>query len=126
MESAVPAKPKGFTPRFKAANLPKKLDEKEGASSDTEPENKLQEDQSATDVTEAKPAEENTSKPTGFKPRFKAGVTKTTTNQEDKDPHPEQSSAPTEEPSTQTTTKPVGFKPRFVAKKPTDQKDKED
>ncbi|WON96521.1 hypothetical protein [Sphingobacterium sp. UGAL515B_05] len=119
-------KPTGFKPRFKAgvtktetseqAQLPDTKDEiKLDNSVKTEPEN------SSTETQE--PA---ASKPTGFKPRFKAGVTKTETSEQAQLPdtkdeikldtnvkaEPENSSTETQEP---TASKPTGFKPRFKA-----------
>ncbi|WP_202912327.1 hypothetical protein, partial [Sphingobacterium olei] len=68
---------------------------------------------STNEETESKASEEapETSKPTGFKPRFKAGVTKPvptelSTNEET------ESKASEEAPE---TSKPTGFKPRFKA-----------
>ncbi|WP_286833193.1 hypothetical protein, partial [Sphingobacterium sp. UBA7038] len=66
------------------------------------------------------------SKPTGFKPRFKAGVTKTETAEQTQLPdtkdeikldasvkaEPENDSIETQEPA---ASKPTGFKPRFKA-----------
>ncbi|WP_294185955.1 hypothetical protein, partial [uncultured Sphingobacterium sp.] len=65
-------------------------------------------------------------KPTGFKPRFKAGITKTETSEQTQLPdtkdeikldnsvkaEPENSSTETQEPA---ASKPTGFKPRFKA-----------
>ena len=119
-------KPTGFKPRFKAgvsktetseqAQLPDTKDEiKLDNSVKAEPEN------SSTETQE--PA---ASKPTGFKPRFKAGVTKTETSEQAQLPdtkdeikldtnvkaEPENNSTETQEPA---ASKPTGFKPRFKA-----------
>ncbi|WP_333627331.1 hypothetical protein, partial [Sphingobacterium siyangense] len=119
-------KPTGFKPRFKAgvtktetseqAQLPDTKDEiKLDTNVKAEPEN------SSTETQE--PA---ASKPTGFKPRFKAGVTKTETSEQALLPdtkdeikldtnvkaEPENSSTETQEPA---ASKPTGFKPRFKA-----------
>ncbi|MFA4976565.1 MAG: hypothetical protein WC589_03570 [Sphingobacterium sp.] len=119
-------KPTGFKPRFKAgitktetseqAQLPDTKDEiKLDTNVKAEPEN------SSTETQE--PA---ASKPTGFKPRFKAGVTKTETSEQAQLPdtkdeikldtnvkaEPENSSTETQEPA---ASKPTGFKPRFKA-----------
>jgi hypothetical protein len=124
-ESAA-SKPTGFKPRFKAGvtktetpeqtQLPDTKDEiKLDNSVKAEPEN------SSTETQE--PA---ASKPTGFKPRFKAGVTKTETSEQTQLPdtkdeikldnsvkaEPENSSTETQEPA---ASKPMGFKPRFKA-----------
>ncbi|MGJ1407815.1 hypothetical protein, partial [Sphingobacterium siyangense] len=103
-------KPTGFKPRFKAgvtktetseqAQLPDTKDEiKLDNSVKAEPEN------SSTETQE--PA---VSKPTGFKPRFKAGVTKA--------PDVAASTSASDEKTDETTNsapKPTGFKPRFKA-----------
>ncbi|MGE8301354.1 MAG: hypothetical protein ACN6OW_17365, partial [Sphingobacterium paramultivorum] len=119
-------KPTGFKPRFKAgitktetseqAQLPDTKDEiKLDTNVKAEPEN------SSTETQE--PA---ASKPTGFKPRFKAGVTKTETSEQAQLPdtkdeikldtnvkaEPENNSTETQEPA---ASKPTGFKPRFKA-----------
>jgi hypothetical protein len=120
------SKPTGFKPRFKAgvtktetseqAQLPVTKDEiKLNTNVTAEPEN------SSTETQEAA-----ASKPTGFKPRFKAGVTKTETSEQAQLPdtkdeikldnsvkaEPENSSTETQEPA---ASKPTGFKPRFKA-----------
>ena len=119
-------KPTGFKPRFKAgatktesSEQPPKAAPKEQISSETtinsEPENNKSDTQ-----------EPVANKPTGFKPRFKAGVTKTESSE--KVPQ----TAPIEKISSETTintesennnsdtqepvaNKPTGFKPRFKA-----------
>ncbi len=120
------SKPTGFKPRFKAGvtkietaeqtQLPDTKDEiKLDASVKAEPENDSIETQ-----------EPAASKPTGFKPRFKAGVTKTETAEQTQLPdtkeeikldasvkaEPENNSTETQEPA---ASKPTGFKPRFKA-----------
>ena len=90
----------------------------------------LKEDVTGTDKTEST-AEipDIDSKPTGFKPRFKAGVTKITTTESTE--KPTEQKAPEENPGVEN--KPSGFKPRFKAgvtkttttestEKPTEQK----
>ncbi|OJZ10780.1 MULTISPECIES: hypothetical protein [Sphingobacterium] len=119
-------KPTGFKPRFKAGvtktetaeqtQLPDTKDEiKLDASVKAEPENNSTETQ-----------EPAASKPTGFKPRFKAGVTKTETAEQTQLPdtkdeikldasvkaEPENNGTETQEPA---ASKPTGFKPRFKA-----------
>ncbi|WP_367332175.1 hypothetical protein [Sphingobacterium multivorum] len=119
-------KPTGFKPRFKAGitkaetadqtPLPDTKEEiKLDASIKAEPENNSTETQ-----------EPAASKPTGFKPRFKAGVTKTETAEQTQLPdtkeeikldasvkaEPENNSTETQEPA---ASKPTGFKPRFKA-----------
>jgi len=119
-------KPTGFKPRFKAGvtktetaehtPLPDTKEEiKLDASVKAEPENNSTETQ-----------EPAASKPTGFKPRFKAGVTKTETAEQTQLPdtkdeikldasvkaEPENDSIETQEPA---ASKPTGFKPRFKA-----------
>ncbi|WP_293946647.1 MULTISPECIES: hypothetical protein [unclassified Sphingobacterium] len=117
------AKPTGFKPRFKAgvtktesadaATVPsiEGTNTQPTAESDQLIPSAAVESNAATTHSTSEP-----SKPTGFKPRFKAGVTKTAT--------PEQS-APLEEntvtpsevtpPTAAETTKPTGFRPRFKA-----------
>ncbi len=120
------SKPMGFKPRFKAgitktaaAEQTQLPDTKAEVSPDTsvkaEPENNSTETQ-----------EPAASKPTGFKPRFKAGVTKTETAEQTQLPdtkdeikldasvkaEPENDSIETQEPA---ASKPTGFKPRFKA-----------
>ncbi|MDF2851879.1 MAG: hypothetical protein K0S31_2564 [Sphingobacterium multivorum] len=119
-------KPTGFKPRFKAGvtktetaeqtQLPDTKEEiKLDASVKAEPENNSTETQ-----------EPAASKPTGFKPRFKAGVTKIETAEQTQLPdtkdeikldasvkaEPENDSIETQEPA---ASKPTGFKPRFKA-----------
>ncbi len=88
--TAVPASSSlGFKPKFKATTAPT-----------------IAEDRSeGMEKEQATPAEEH--KPTGFKPRFRAGVTKT----EATPPEDIQNTSAIEEPS----SKPSGFKPRFKA-----------
>ncbi|MGJ1357841.1 hypothetical protein ACR79K_14140 [Sphingobacterium siyangense] len=120
------SKPMGFKPRFKAgitktaaAEQTQLPDTKAEVSPDTsvkaEPENNSTETQ-----------EPAASKPTGFKPRFKAGVTKTETAEQTQLPdtkdeikldasvkaEPENDSIETQE---SAASKPTGFKPRFKA-----------
>ncbi|MGB3108524.1 hypothetical protein, partial [Sphingobacterium siyangense] len=124
-ESAA-SKPTGFKPRFNAGvtkmetseqvQLPDTKDEiKLDTSVKAEPEN------SSTETQESA-----ASKPIGFKPRFKAGVTKMETSEQVQLPdtkdeikldnsvkaEPENNSTETQEPA---ASKPTGFKPRFKA-----------
>ncbi|WP_293900624.1 hypothetical protein [Sphingobacterium sp. UBA5670] len=119
-------KPTGFKPRFKAGVTKTETSEQvpqaapiEKISSETtinaEPENNNPETQEAA-----------ASKPMGFKPRFKAGITKTETAEQTQLPdtkdevspdanvnaEPENNNSDTQEP---VANKPTGFKPRFKA-----------
>jgi hypothetical protein len=119
-------KPTGFKPRFKAGitktetaeqtQLPDTKDDvSPDASVKTEPEN-----------NSPKTQEPAVSKPTGFKPRFKAGITKTAAAEQTQLPdtkddvspdtslkaETENNSPETQEPA---ASKPMGFKPRFKA-----------
>ena len=71
-------------------------------------------------------ADAEVSKPKGFTPRFKAGVTKTNANQENKESQSEESSNKEEDNSNDTLPKPLGFKPRFTGRKPSGQNDNEE
>ncbi|WP_140937101.1 hypothetical protein [Sphingobacterium lumbrici] len=62
-------------------------------------------------ATEPINEEQKVKKPTGFKPRFKAGTTKSDTTEENREQKPEDKA--TEE--TPAASKPAGFKPRFKA-----------
>ncbi|WP_257657545.1 hypothetical protein [Parapedobacter lycopersici] len=73
-KTAAPAKPLGFKPRFKAGVTPTaKPEEPEAAP-------KQQEEDQQKETTKEKPAtpedSEQPAKPLGFKPRFKAGITR--------------------------------------------------
>ncbi|MNW81676.1 hypothetical protein D3C86_107880 [compost metagenome] len=119
-------KPTGFKPRFKAGVTKTETSEQvpqaapmEKISSETtinaEPENNNSDTQ-----------EPVANKPTGFKPRFKAGVTKTETSEQAPqaapiekissettiNTEPENNNPETQEPA---ASKPIGFKPRFKA-----------
>jgi len=116
----------GFKPRFKAGitktetaeqtQLPDTKDEvSPDANVNAEPENNNSDTQ-----------EPVSNKPTGFKPRFKAGVTKTETSEQAPqaapkeqisseatiNTEPENNNSDTQEP---VANKPTGFKPRFKA-----------
>jgi len=122
--SATTAKPAGFKPRFKAGAKKVVAPESEKPEETISAENKTE----STSAAEEKPATEESatpvSKPAGFKPRFKAGATKTVSTEQTK---PEETisvenkktSAPEEKPATEESTtpvsKPAGFKPRFKA-----------
>ena len=111
-------KPTGFTPRFKASNMSKKVKE------DAEEVPSIEEE--STNATSA-PADPSVSTPKGFTPRFKAGITKSVTNQENLPESPsEKDNKLPENPSANPMSKPVGFKPRFGGKKSSDQNPKED
>ena len=125
-QEPVANKPTGFKPRFKAGVTKTETSEQapqaapiEKISSETtinaEPEN-----------NNSDPQQPVANKPTGFKPRFKAGVTKTETSEQ------APQAAPIEKISSETTinaepennnsdpqqpvaNKPTGFKPRFKA-----------
>lgn len=101
------AKPSGFKPRFNAAKL-KKADTKDDATDQhplTPPEDALADKDKAESSTEESPEKPLMGKkPTGFTPRFKAGVTKKT------EPPSEENAA-----SKPEEAKPLGFKPRFKA-----------
>ncbi|MCL4642300.1 MULTISPECIES: hypothetical protein [Olivibacter] len=132
------SKPMGFKPRFKAGltdktaveHLRKEPDHPSNQASKVEGESK-----DAKDVSDKSAANEppTISKPTGFKPRFKAGITNKTSTEK-----PQQTSNPraeedkknmapeakaevphtnpntdTEHNAASTEAKPLGFKPRF-------------
>jgi len=118
-------KPSGFKPRFKAGvtkgadtqsiNQPSPSEQAQLPSEKTEPDN----DVSAPSLEETKPL--------GFKPRFKAGITNKKTSNEEKIEEEDlqkksETAAPSKENTTsageneaQTPQKPMGFKPRFKA-----------
>ena len=134
-DNDVAAKPAGFKPRFKAGITKQPATTEQGTAA-TEPQAEGQSNTtSASDpaAQQAAPAElptEASSKPAGFKPRFKAGITKSATAEQDTaatDPQAEgqsnttsasdsaaQQAAPAELP-TEASSKPAGFKPRFKA-----------
>ncbi|RKF34198.1 hypothetical protein BCY89_11220 [Sphingobacterium siyangense] len=122
-ESAA-SKPTGFKPRFKAG-VTKTETSEQAQLSDTKDEIKLDNSvKSEPENSSIEPQESAASKPTGFKPRFKAGVTKTETSEQAQLPdtkdeikldtsvkaEPENSSIEPQEPA---ASKPTGFKPRF-------------
>ncbi len=119
-------KPTGFKPRFKAG-ITKAETADQTPLSDTKDELKLDASIKAEPENNSTETQEPaTSKPTGFKPRFKAGVTKTETAKQTQLPdtkeeikldasvkaEPENNSTETQEPA---ASKPTGFKPRFKA-----------
>ena len=119
-----PSKPAGFKPRFKAAVT--KTDNAETAKQEKPEENTVNASPENTAENKEKSALETpASKPTGFKPRFKAGVTKTdnaeTAKQEKPvestvNDGPENTTENKEKPALETpASKPTGFKPRFKA-----------
>lgn len=122
-----PAKPKGFTPRFKAANLPKKV----------EPEKKEEDikDSNTEAKTEEVKSEETASKPKGFTPRFKATnlpkkVEAESSREEDASKANQELAGESKVPESneEPKSKPTGFKPRFkagVTKTNTNQEEKE-
>jgi hypothetical protein len=120
------SKPTGFKPRFKAG-VTKTETPEQAQLSDTKDEIKLDNSVKAEPENSSTETQEPAaSKPTGFKPRFKAGVTKTETSEQTQLPdtkdeikldnsvkaEPENSSTETQEPA---ASKPMGFKPRFKA-----------
>jgi hypothetical protein len=119
-------KPTGFKPRFKAG-VTKTETSEQAQLHDTKDEIKLDTNVKAEPENNSTETQEPAaSKPTGFKPRFKAGVTKTETSEQTQLPdtkdeikldnsvkaEPENSSTETQEPA---ASKPMGFKPRFKA-----------
>ncbi|HAE69310.1 MULTISPECIES: hypothetical protein [Sphingobacterium] len=119
-------KPTGFKPRFKAG-ITKAETADQTPLSDTKDELKLDASIKAEPENNSTETQEPAaSKPTGFKPRFKAGVTKTETAEQTQLPdtkeeikldasvkaEPENNSTETQEPA---ASKPTGFKPRFKA-----------
>ena len=124
-ESAA-SKPTGFKPRFKAG-VTKTETSEQAQLPDTKHEIKLDTNVKAEPENSSTETQESAaSKPTGFKPRFKAGVTKTETSEQAQLPdtkdeikldtsvkaEPENSSIEPQEPA---ASKPTGFKPRFKA-----------
>lgn len=127
-------KPAGFKPRFKAGAA------KASSTEQAKPEETISVENKETPAPEEKSATEESAapvtKPAGFKPRFKAGATKTiateqakpeeTTSVENKEePTPAPEEKPATEDSAAPVSKPAGFKPRFKAgvTKPTKPKD---
>ncbi|WP_293938001.1 hypothetical protein [Sphingobacterium sp. UBA5996] len=127
-DKATPSAPKptGFKPRFKAGVTKTETSEQ---APQAEPIDKI----SSETTINAEPENNNSdtqepvaNKPTGFKPRFKAGVTKIETSEQapqaapiDKissestiNAEPENNNSDTQEP---VANKPTGFKPRFKA-----------
>ena len=119
-------KPTGFKPRFKAGVT-------KTESSEQAPQPELKSEVSSEAILNAESENNNSdtqepvaNKPTGFKPRFKAGVTKTESSEQvpQTEPKEEISSEATinaepenNNPDTQepVANKPTGFKPRFKA-----------
>ncbi|MDH5828633.1 hypothetical protein [Sphingobacterium faecium] len=139
-------KPAGFKPRFRAgatkAAIPKDpatetTDATPNAEQETAPIPELQASEATDKTAAANPTSEETKKPAGFKPRFKAGVTKAAITKDpaaeaastDASPNVRPETAPTAElqaaegvdktevanPTSEETKKPAGFKPRFKA-----------
>ena len=120
-------KPTGFKPRFKAG-VTKTETSEQTQLPDTKDEIKLDNSVKAEPENNSTETQESAaSKPTGFKPRFKAGITKTESSEQTQLPdtkdeikldnsvkaEPENSSTETQEPA---ANKPTGFKPRFKAR----------
>src|SRR5690606_21355290 len=117
--AAASSKPAGFKPRFRAGATKTPATESAKEVLDTP---KAAEPAPPTSETPAAaPAAAASSKPAGFKPRFKAGVTKAT----DADA-PKEAATPAAEPAQPASetpaapapaasSKPAGFKPRFKA-----------
>ena len=118
-DAAASTKPAGFKPRFKAG-ITKSSSENTPAddkSADSQP------NQTQPSAEESKAAQQANiaSKPAGFKPRFKAGITKSSS---DKTPADDKSAdSLTQQPAEENkaaqqadkASKPAGFKPRFKA-----------
>jgi hypothetical protein len=130
-DNDVAAKPTGFKPRFKAG-VTKPAAEQNTIPSDPQAEGQadhLGASHPATEATSADLPTEASSKPAGFKPRFKAGITKQATAAQDNIPTDQQAQEQTDHlgashPATEATSadlpteassKPAGFKPRFKA-----------
>lgn len=138
--AAASSKPAGFKPRFRAGAT--KTPATESAKEVLDTPKAAEPAQPASETPAASPAPAVSSKPAGFKPRFKAGVTKATDapTPDAKNPNPEANStkAPTTEsakaadipqapqpdkpsseapvsPAPAASSKPAGFKPRFKA-----------
>ena len=131
LQTEASSKPAGFKPRFKAGVT------KPAAEQNTIPTDQQAEGQTdhlgashpATEATSADLPTEASSKPAGFKPRFKAGITKQATAVQDNIPTEQQAQEQTDktvasDPATETistdlqteaSSKPAGFKPRFKA-----------
>ncbi|GAA4804122.1 hypothetical protein GCM10023231_36490 [Olivibacter ginsenosidimutans] len=103
-------KPTGFKPRFKAGMTNKAAVEGQDNTSPSDSE------ASASDITKeesnAVSATPSPSKPIGFKPRFKPGVTDKTINSEEKTTQETSNEQDSTSPPA-NTSKPLGFKPRF-------------
>ncbi len=107
-EEVTTAPPSGFKPRFKAANLPKKIEQE---NLDDTPSNS----EKSTNTTEEKAT---AAKPAGFKPRFKAANLPKKVEEpveESNDSIPEEQVETVDKPT--VAAKPAGFKPRFNAAK---------
>ncbi|GEM62105.1 hypothetical protein SF1_00870 [Sphingobacterium faecium NBRC 15299] len=130
LQTEASSKPAGFKPRFKAG-----ITKQATAVQDNIPTEKQEQTDKtvasnlATETTPVDLPTETSSKPAGFKPRFKAGITKQATAAQDNIPTEQQvegqtdktvASIPTTETApvdlpTQESSKPAGFKPRFKA-----------
>lgn len=130
-QSLEETKPLGFKPRFKAGITNKKASDEEKTQEEiTKEESKTDTPPlDATTTVKESDTDQVSQKPVGFKPRFKAGLTKkVTSNDEDapvKDPQTpsieteqgKEKSLPDEVKSIEETKAPLGFKPRFKPKK---------
>ncbi|WP_312189230.1 hypothetical protein, partial [Sphingobacterium sp.] len=119
-------KPTGFKPRFKAGVTKTENSEQVPQPEPTEHISSAATGNSEPENNHTQPQEQVANKPTGFKPQFKAGVTKTETSEQVSQPEPKEhiSSAATgnsesennnTQPQEQVANKPTGFKPRFKA-----------
>jgi len=116
---AVPTSPKpGFTPRFKAANMPKPVvseDDKEEMSPTAVEENKVEEKPAEGESTPASPAPK-----LGFTPKFRAGnIPKPADSEEKKEAAltvVDDENAPVEKPAADATPPKPPYKPRFNMK----------
>ncbi|UZJ65360.1 hypothetical protein OKW96_03950 [Sphingobacterium sp. KU25419] len=131
-DNDVAAKPAGFKPRFKAGVTKPAIEAQNNIPTEQQAEGQADKTVASIPTTETASTDlptEGSSKPAGFKPRFKAGITKPATAAEDIIPTEQQAegqadktaaSIPTTETApadlpTEGSSKPAGFKPRFKA-----------
>ncbi|MEN5233408.1 hypothetical protein [Sphingobacterium faecium] len=126
------SKSAGFKPRFKAGITKQATAVQDNIPTEQQAEEQTDKTVASNPTTETAPTDlptEASSKPAGFKPRFKAGITKQATAVQDNIPteqqaeeqtdktvasNPTTETAPTDLP-TEASSKPAGFKPRFKA-----------
>lgn len=107
-------KPTGFKPRFKAGITNKEAtsDQQEQPSSSSQNTERTEQKKNIEPSTTTEST--GVSRPTGFKPRFKAGVTgKTAADPPSQEQTPQQPEK--EDKDSPNASKPLGFKPRFKA-----------